>query len=751
MKLSPSVIAISLSLPSQVAAFTQSNINTRWGSLVLTSSTSSSSSPLSYVTKSDRTTSLPSLAVAETDEALSSSSSSSNNSEDVNDNYLSVNKLGFRDLQRECKEKGLPATGNTAALRGRLLEALGVVVCDGSEEDVEECVNVDFGDVSFVDESDPDFDNNALLAEVEEKAQIGHWKAATRKLKKLNKKMKKIPSETYIAVLESCLQNKLQGARASEPARKILEEMSANGYQIPKSMGNQCVLNSLGNCPDGTHDGFGGIDTALAMLAAMESSPRGSEIIAVDTYGSVVSALCKDGAVDEALLLLRAMVVEHSFTPSLSTFADVAKAAVVKGESQEGESVLQVMTLAKASGYVLDNIASAVAGRDLLASGVIAAEKMNNLALGLRFLTAASKAEGCLPDRGDDLVASSSSAAQRACMLIHRRAIDKAVQDDNWKLAVKLLALMRERSLSPATSVWRKVVTVCAKAKKSKRATATLLDWIEAAEEEKVEIPPINVFNSVVNACESVKEEELTLTVLETMKKLYGNSGNIVTTNIALKRLAKLGNTIGCEGLIISMLEENVEPTVVTYTTAIGACVQANDSAMAVEWVRRMRSRNVMPNFHTYNTALASCLDGKLESTIRASAIATEMYADVNKELDVGLKGNAEFNSVIPDSYTKVLARSLMKQLRDHWRADEINMKVAKATIRVPLLKLVDFERSEAAKEVQKRKAEREEAAKKAIDALEDDISAIESSEAEVDVDALREMVEKRMHKRMEV
>ena len=41
----------------------------------------------------------------------------------------------------------------------------------------------------------------------------------------------------------------------------------------------------------------------------------------------------------------------------------------------------------------------------MLASGVVAAEKMDNLALGLRLLTVATKAEGCAPDSGDVLVA----------------------------------------------------------------------------------------------------------------------------------------------------------------------------------------------------------------------------------------------------------------------------------------------------------------------------------------------------------
>jgi len=438
------------------------------------------------------------------------------------------------------------------------------------------------------------------------------------------------------------------------------------------------------------------------MLAAMESSSSGSEMITVDTYGAVVSALSHDGAVDEAVLLLRAMVVEHSFTPPLGTFDDVAKAAAKT--KHMSETVLQVMTLAKAAGYVLDNIGSAEAGRGLIASGVIAAEQMDNLALGLRLLTAAAKAEGCAPDRGDDLVASSSSAAQRACTLIHKKAIDKAIADDNWKLAVKLLSLMTERSLTPSTSVFRKVVSICARSEKSKKATALLLDWINRFEENKAERPPLPVFNNVVNACEICGEEELTLVVLEAMKKVHESEGNIVTTNIALKRLAKAGNLMAVEGLIIGMLQAGMEPNVITYTTAIGACVKAEDSAMAYEWIQRMRSRNVKPNYHTYNTALAACVDGNLESTIRGSTIATEMMAAVGMELADGLKGSVEYRSVIPDSYTKVLARSLMKQLRENWRAGDINMQVAKSTIRVPLLKLVDFDKSDAAADVQKAK-----------------------------------------------
>jgi len=619
--------------------------------------------------------------------------------------YNDVNRLTFRELQTECKNKGLKATGNTRVLRIRLLEDLGLCKSDEECAVLEDTISAPKG-ISFQDESDPDFDFNSLNQLILDKCEEGHWKAATRKIKQLRRRYataeKPIPRETYLAVLEACAADRLHGARASEPARKIMEEMAELNYDIPTKLGNECVTNSLGMGEGATHDGFGGVDPALAILAAMQDSPGGTEMISVDTFGAVVSALARDGAIEEALVLIRAMVVEYNHTPSLTVFADTA-AAIIKAD-KEPEVVLQVLSLAKAAGYILDSIGSAEAGRALLASGVIAAEKMDNLALGLRLLTAASKAEGCAPDRGDDLVAASSAAAQRASTLIHKRAIGVAVEENNWKLAVKLLELMPKRSLTPSNATWRKVLTVCAKAEKSRKATAILLDWVKLSEENKAEKPPISVFNTIVNVCEICGEEELTLKVLEEMKKTHDIEGNIITFNIALKRLAKLGSVSACEGIIIGMLQAEEEPNVVSYTTAIAACVKEGqkDPKFAMKWLERMKSRNVQPNFHTYNTALAACLDGKLESTVMGSKIAADMVADVYKELEIGYKGSADLKSVMPDTYSKLLARNLMKQLRDNWRSGDIDMTVAKSTIRVPLLQLVDFDKTEAAEKVKK-------------------------------------------------
>ena len=551
--------------------------------------------------------------------------------------------------------------------------------------------------VAFVDESDPDFERKDLLRGIDEKVELGHWKAATRKLKKYARRFgddEPIPEQTLVAVLEVCMEQRLQGARASEPARKILEQMVEQGYPIPEKAGNYCIKNTLGrDGPLSTHQGFGGLDTALAMLSAMDQS---GTPIQLETYDRLCTALAKEGSIDEALSMLRKVVADLSQTPTLSTFAAVGYAAALKDDLKEVEKVPNVLAYAKAAGYDLDTIASIEDGRSVLAAGLISAEKLDNVGLGLRLLTAAAKAPGVDPDRGDDLVCSSSAPAQRAATLIHKRAINKAVEDQQWKLAVKLLELMMERSLKPSKWIWRNVVTCCAKAERSKKATSLLLDWVKLSDEGQAEKPALSVFNSVLNACEICGEQDLTIQVLDAMKQTHETEGNIITFNIALKRLAKQGNTPACEGMIIGMLREGVEPSVVSYTTAIASCVsneEAKQPALAYEWLNRMRSRRVNPNVLTYNTALASCVDeGKLDSAILASRIASEMLRDVEVQLQTKKPEEIDsFTNVIPDATTKFLARRLVEQVDAAVEAGDMDARVADETVKKALVALAEY------------------------------------------------------------
>ena len=115
-----------------------------------------------------------------------------------------------------------------------------------------------------------------------------------------------------------------------------------------------------------------------------------------------------------------------------------------------------------------------------------------------------------------------------------------------------------------------------------------------------------------------------------------------------------------------------------------------------------------MPNVITYNTALAACLDGKLESSTVASRLASEMIADVEKQLidDDGAEAD-EYTDVVPNAATKMLARQAMQQLKENWQSGEIEKREATDTIRVSLRRLIDFQKSEAAQKARERYAQR--------------------------------------------
>ena len=68
--------------------------------------------------------------------------------------------------------------------------------------------------------------------------------------------------------------------------------------------------------------------------------------------------------------------------------------------------------------------------------------------------------------------------------------------------------------------------------------------YITLVMEGKTNEPPINVVNTVVNTCKVCNKEKLTVKVLNIMRDMLNIKLNIITFNIALKRLAKAGESI---------------------------------------------------------------------------------------------------------------------------------------------------------------------------------------------------------------
>ena len=247
----------------------------------------------------------------------------------------------------------------------------------------------------------------------------------------------------------------------------------------------------------------------------------------------------------------------------------------------------------------------------------------------------------------------------------------------------------------------------------------------------RAEKPPLRVFNTVVNACEVCGEEDLTVKVLDAMKETHDTEGNLITFNIALKRLAKQGNTMACEGIIVGMLQGGIEPSVVSFTTAIAACVaEPKKPNVAIEWITRMKSRLVRPNVITYNTAFASCLDGTVEGTKVASELATSMIADVMNQVESGIIDADDYTNIIPNFYTRTLAKNIMEQLESQIKSGDLD-EDEESTIRQSLLELVDYLKSDLAELADKQKS-----------FVKDELESTESSADEEKIEEVDEELE---------
>lgn len=77
-----------------------------------------------------------------------------------------------------------------------------------------------------------------------------------------------------------------------------------------------------------------------------------------------------------------------------------------------------------------------------------------------------------------------------------------------------------------------------------------------------------------------------------------------------------------------------------------------------------------------------------------------------------------------------------MKQLKSNWVAGDINKEEAKATLRVPLLALVNFSKTKAAEEAAEHVAERRRAAQ-AVGKTQDDGDQTVTQAAEVELEYL--------------
>lgn len=86
-----------------------------------------------------------------------------------------------------------------------------------------------------------------------------------------------------------------------------------------------------------------------------------------------------------------------------------------------------------------------------------------------------------------------------------------------------------------------------------------------------------------------------------------GLEPTIISYNTAIDTCAKSGNILAAERYIAKMQEVQLEPNVVTYSTVIHACARAGDVAKAEVWLSQMARAGVDANVISYNSVIHAC------------------------------------------------------------------------------------------------------------------------------------------------
>merc|ERR1719281_1500839 len=66
---------------------------------------------------------------------------------------------------------------------------------------------------------------------------------------------------------------------------------------------------------------------------------------------------------------------------------------------------------------------------------------------------------------------------------------------------------------------------------------------------------------------------------------------------------ANVGDVQKAEEWLVKMLEDGVEPNVITFNAVIAACAKKGQGRRAENWLEKMKMADVLPNSFSYNSA----------------------------------------------------------------------------------------------------------------------------------------------------
>mmetsp|Transcript_9130 Transcript_9130/g.18876 ORF Transcript_9130/g.18876 Transcript_9130/m.18876 type:complete len:596 (-) Transcript_9130:525-2312(-) len=138
-------------------------------------------------------------------------------------------------------------------------------------------------------------------------------------------------------------------------------------------------------------------------------------------------------------------------------------------------------------------------------------------------------------------------------------------------------------------------------------------------------VPSLNVYQAVLVACARAGQYDNVTSLLTKMRR-RGVRPNVYTYNSLLNVCAKDKETRWKEALSLlsqCQREPGIDPDLVTYTTAMRACIRGRRSDKAIEIFRVVKDMGIELDVYCYTTAMDACAKGKMWKT--ALSILREM------------------------------------------------------------------------------------------------------------------------------
>ena len=360
--------------------------------------------------------------------------------------------------------------------------------------------------------------------------------------------------DVTLAVKTMCRGGRWRNARAL-----LLRSADENSVQVSSAASK----GSDGNIGGANNDGV----AAAAGASAPEDGDT-SNIISVDAYNAVMSAMKEEKKWKEALQFLSLME---------------------KGNGSSDKAKGASGGIAKTNTKAVDD-ADRVHPRPTLVTYHHALEACASSAESEQAVTLLMS----MRDKGAEPTSHTFDLVVRGLL-----------KRSQWRRALQILELMEEWEIPQSTRIYNIIISACAKAREVGQAMA-LLQKMRTLNIK----PDVVTFNALISACASAGRWKDSMSLLQQCQREPGVDPDIITYTNAIRACARARKYKDAVELLQVLQDLGLEPDVYAYTAAIDACAKGKMWRKALDILDEMRTHGVQPTEVTYSVAITACGNG---------------------------------------------------------------------------------------------------------------------------------------------